>query len=156
MGAPAFGMGLRYADLRMHRAVLNDPQSVSQMAQTRSGLDFTPRDDLPEALVGNTPIRDIVTAKAPRLRKLLNPMLRSRLSAAKPTKRPGGELVYEGAIGDVPLKVSLIFSNMYGQMHYAVTWSAARAGSAGAAADLRDAVRHGGGWDYLTEENAPR
>ena len=80
------------------------------MAQTRASLDFTPRDDLPVALVGAAGIRDVVPAKAPLLRKLLNPMLRDRLDA-RPAKRPGGELLYDGAIGNIPLRVSIIFSN---------------------------------------------
>jgi hypothetical protein len=153
--APAFSYGLRYCDLRMHRMMLNDPQSRAQLAATRAQLDFTPRDDLPEALVGTTPIRDIVTAKAPLLRKLLNQMLRGRLSFAM-QKRPGGELVYEGAVGGIPLRVSIIFSNLYAQMHYRISWSARERGLL--AQHLSYEVLWGAntGWDYLTEENAPR
>ncbi len=155
LGAPAFSYGLRYLDLRMHRMMRNDPESMARMAETRSKLDFNPRDDLPELLVGTTPIRDIQTAKAPLLRKLLNPMLRHRLGA-KPTKRPGGELVYEGAIGDVPLRVSIIFSNMYGQMHYAVTWSMRERQMLAQRITYEALFGTNTGWDYLTEENAAR
>jgi hypothetical protein len=122
MRSHAFAYGLRYQDLRMARAMLRDPESVAQMARTRAALDFEPRDDLPELLVGTTPIRDIQTVRAPQLRKLLNPMLLNRLGA-KPQKRIGGELVYQGRIGEIALRVSIIFSNLYAQMHYAVTWS---------------------------------
>src|SRR5215472_775127 len=65
MSAPGFAYGLRYEGLRMHRAMINDPESIRQLARTRATLDFTPRDDLPAELVGSTPIRDIVTARAP-------------------------------------------------------------------------------------------
>jgi len=154
MDAPAFSYGLRYCDLRMHRMMMNDAQSVARMAVTRSQLDFTPRDDLPKALVGTTPIRDIKTAKAPLLRKLLNPMLRHRLGA-RPNKRPGGELVYEGAIGEVSLRVSIIFSNMYAQMHYAVTWSVRDRQMLAQRLTYETLFGMNTGWDYLTEENAP-
>jgi hypothetical protein len=155
LGAAAYSYGLRYLDLRMHRMMRNDPESMARMAETRARLDFAPRDDLPEMLVGTTPIRDIQTAKAPLLRKLLNPMLRHRLGA-RPTKRPGGELVYQGAIGDVPLRVSIIFSNMYGQMHYAVTWSMRERQILAQRITYEALFGTNTGWDYLTEENAAR
>jgi hypothetical protein len=150
-----FAYGLRYLDVRMARAALRDPESMTHMARTRATLDFAPRDDPPELLVGKTAIRDIETIRAPDLRKLLNPMLLRRLGA-KPQKRAGGELVYEGAIGDVPLRVSIIFSNLYAQLHYAVGW----------AVRDRTLMAHrltyellwgtNSGWDYLTAENAAR
>jgi hypothetical protein len=155
MQAPAFSYGLRYLDLRMHRAAMNDPESVRQMARTRATLDFVPRDDLPETVVAQTGIRDIVTAKAPLLRKLLNPMLRSRLGA-RPSKRPGGELVYEGMIGSVPLRISIIFSDTYGQMHYAVSWSLRERNLIVVRLTYENLFGANTGWDYLTEENAPR
>src|SRR5215470_16582324 len=86
-------------------AMSRDPESRAMIAQTRAALDFTPRDDLPEVLVGATPLLEIETIRAPELRKLLNKMLAKRL-AAKPQKRIGGELVYEGSTGDIPLRVS--------------------------------------------------
>lgn len=153
--APAFSYGLRYCDLRMARAMLRDAESLRHMAQTRAALDFTPRDDPPPALLGTTAIRDVETAKAPLLRKLLNPMLRSRLGA-RPSKRPGGELAYEGAIGDVPLRLSIIFSNMYGQMHYGVTWSMRERNLSAQRLNYETLWGTNTGWDYLTEDNAAR
>ena len=150
-----FAYGLRYCDLRMARAMMNDPESRAQMARTRSTLDFQPRDDLPELLVGSTPLLEIQTAKAPLLRKLLNPMLAKRLGA-KPQKRPGGELIYEGMIGDIPLRVSIIFSNRYGQMHYAVTWSVREQALLAQRLSYETLWGTNTGWDYLTEENAAR
>jgi hypothetical protein len=150
-----FAYGLRYCDLRMARALMNDPESRAQMARTRSTLDFQPRDDLPELLVGSTPLLDIQTAKAPLLRKLLNSMLLKRLGA-KPQKRPGGELIYEGMIGDIPLRVSIIFSNRYAQLHYAVTWSARERTLLAQRLSYETLWGINLGWDYLTEENAAR
>ncbi|MGC2411697.1 MAG: hypothetical protein WA459_03240 [Stellaceae bacterium] len=153
--APEFSYGLRYLGLRMHRAVMNDPQSLAELVRTRATLDFTPRDDLPEALVGTTPIRDIATAKAPLLRKLLNQMLRARLGA-KPEKRPGGELVYEGAIDGIPLRVSIIFSNLYAQVLHGVTWSLRERTLLAQRLTYEVLWGTNSGWDYLTEENAER
>lgn len=154
MRSKPFSYGLRYLDVRMARAMLRDPESRAMMAQTRAALDFTPRDDLPEMLVGSTPLLEIETIRAPQLRKLLNPMLLKRLGA-KPQKR-FGELVYEGMIGDIPLRVSIIFSNLYAQMHYAVTWSAREQGLFAQRATYEVFWGTNVGWNYLTEENAAR
>jgi hypothetical protein len=82
-------------------------------------------------------------------------MLRSRLGA-RPSKRPGGELVYEGMIGSVPLRISIIFSNTYGQMHYAVSWSLRERNLIVVRLTYENLFGANTGWDYLTEENAPR
>jgi hypothetical protein len=155
MGARPFSYGLRYVDLRMARAMLRDPESRAMMAQTRAALDFTPRDDLPEMLVGSTPLLDIETIRAPELRKLLNAMLAKRLGA-KPQKRIGGELVYEGSIGDIPLRLSIIFSNLYAQMTYGVGWSVRERGLLVQRLTYETFWGAAGGWDYLTAANAAR
>ena len=49
MQSAPFTMGLRYAGLRMLKAMLADPMSMEMMAKTRAALDFIPRDDLPAA-----------------------------------------------------------------------------------------------------------
>jgi len=74
-----FAYGLRYVDPRMARAMLNDPQGMAMMAQTRSTLDFQPRDDPPKDLTPESDIRKIQTAKAPLLRKLIEKALASVL-----------------------------------------------------------------------------
>ena len=155
MRSQIFAYGLRYVDLRMARAMLRDPESRAMMARTRATLDFVPRDDLPGALVGSTPLLEIQTIRAPELRKLLNPMLKNRLGA-KPQKRPGGELVYEGSIGNVPLRVSIIFSNLYAQMTYAVGWSERERGFSVRRLTYEILWGANTGWDYLTAENAAR
>jgi hypothetical protein len=81
MKSQPFSYGLRYLDLRMAKAMLRDPESRAMMAQTRAALDFEPRDDLPEALVGSTPLLEIETIRAPELRKLLNAMLAKQVGA---------------------------------------------------------------------------
>ena len=147
--------GLRYSGLRMARAMMSDPETVRHMTQTRATLDFTPRDDLPEQLVGTTNIRDVQPLKAPLLRKLLNEMLRNRLGA-RPNKRPGGELVYEGRIGTIPLRVSITFSNLYAQMVYGVHWSMRERNLITQRLTYEALWGTNTGWDYLTEENAVR
>ena len=134
---------------------MNDPQSVAELAKTRGTLDFSPRDDLPERLVGTTSIREIQTAKAPLLRKLLNQMLTKR-QPLNMSKRPGGELIYEGMIQGVPLRVSIIFSNLYAQMTYGIFWAHRERGLLVQRLTYELLWGAGGGWDYLTEENAPR
>ena len=153
LGGSPFGMGLRYAGLRMARMLLNDPESVRQMALTRATLDFAPRDDPPEALVGTTAMRDVQTAKAPLLRKLLNQTL-PRLLSVKPVKRPGGEIIYDGMIGAVPLRVSIMFSGLYAQMYYAVTWSMRERMLLAQRLNYDSLWAGDTDWDYLTEENA--
>lgn len=153
--APAFVYGLRYLDLRMHRAAMNDPQSVTELGKTRAALDFSPRDDLPERLVGTTPIGEIHTAKAPLLRKLLNQVLTKR-QPLKASQRPGGELIYEGVIQGIPLRVSIIFSSLYAQMTYGLFWAHRERGLLAQRLAYEGMWGAGGGWDYLTEENAPR
>jgi hypothetical protein len=153
--AREYAYGLRYLDLRMHRAAMNDPQSVAQMAQTRAKLDFVPRDDLPERLVGTAGIRDIQPAKAPLLRKLLNKMAKARLGATA-QKRPGGELVYEGTVADVPLRLSIIFSNRFAQLHWGLDWALRERNLSVRRLTYELLWGSNTGWDYLTEDNAAR
>ncbi|HYM10135.1 MAG TPA: hypothetical protein VEU62_05370 [Bryobacterales bacterium] len=151
--SPFYSMGLRYCGLGMAKAMLNDPQSVVQMAKTRATLDFEPRDDPPKELVHDADLRHVQPAKAPLLRKLVNGMMRELLSA-KGTKRPGGDMVYSGAIGTIALTVSFFFTG----------WSGLRHGVTAAIPER--GIRIFGmtygtlwsdtGWDYLTEENAAR
>src|SRR5262249_24208590 len=95
------------------------------------------------------------TAKAPLLRKLLDQMLTKR-QPLKTSRRPGGELIYEGVIQGVPLRLSIIFSNLYAQMTYGVLWAHGERGLLAQRLTYEALWGTGGGWDYLTEENAPR
>lgn len=155
MKSPQFAYGLRYEGLRMARAILNDPQSVEMMKKMRAGLDFEPRDDRPRELVGETDILQVRTAKAPLLRKLLKASL-TPLLGAKGEKKPGGEIVYEGAIGRVPLKATISFSNLYAQMYYGVTIKMPERNILAFRVSYEAFWGTNEGWNYLTEENAPR
>ena len=155
MDSPPFIYGLRYESLRMVRMMLNDAESVAQMKQTRSTLDFQPRDDPPRRFVLDADFKSVQTAKAPQLRKLLNQSL-PKLLGAKVEKRPGGELVYTGSIGDTPLKVSILFSNLYAQLYYAVTVKIPERNILALRLSYETLWGPDTGWDYLTEENAPR
>lgn len=153
--SPRFVHGFRYSDLRMTRAMLNDPESMMHLKRTRATLDFEPRDDFPSQILSATDPRQVATAKAPMLRKLLNPMLRRRLGV-KGMKQPGGEMVYDGAIGNVLVKVRIIFSNMYAQMHYGATFIIPERKILAQRLTYETLWGMNAGWDFLTEENAPR
>jgi hypothetical protein len=147
-----FAYGLRYQDVRHVRTALRDPESMRHMAETRSKLDFVPRDDPPRELMPEPDRLKVQTAKAPLLRKLIDRSF-AELFAPRKTKKPGGTLQYAGSIGSTELTVTVIFSNMYGQMHW---WVKLRMLNpilrAGRVQDFWGTY----GWDYLTEENAPR
>jgi hypothetical protein len=148
-----FTMGLRYAGLRMMKAMLGDPTSREMMARTRVTLDFTPRDDLPATLVPDPEPAHLKPAKAPLLRKLINEAFPELFATGK-QKRMGGETEYYGALEGTNIKVVTDFGARGLQLRYSVTipdetktifvsgladenlWAAAP------------------GWDYLTEENA--
>ncbi|HVO99760.1 MAG TPA: hypothetical protein VMT15_16925 [Bryobacteraceae bacterium] len=155
MNSLPFSYGLRYLGLRMSRVALNDPQSVAQMTKTRAGLDFQPRDDPPRGLVPEGDLRTVQTAKAPLLRKLLNPVLTARLSV-KGVKKLGGEVAYDGCIDRIPMKVTISFSNLYAQMYYTVSSVIPERGISARRYNYETLWGMDTGWDYLTEENAER
>ena len=147
-------MGLRYQSIRMAKATLNDAQSVEMMRQTRSTLDFIPRDDAPVPLVNDPDVTKLHPAKAPQLKKLVKPLLRGLLGA-KEEKTPGGTMSYSGALDSTPVKVGVDYAGRDMQMIYAVS--------------IPDPDRQvivvgrayesffgiiANGWNYITEENA--
>ena len=67
-----FAYGLRYQDVRHVRTALRDPVSMRYMAETRSKLDFVPRDDPPSELMPEPDRLKVQTANAPLLRKLID------------------------------------------------------------------------------------
>ncbi len=148
----SFAYGLRYVDLRMARAVLNDPESMTRMAQTRSTLDFQPRDDPPKALTPESDIRKIQPAKAPLLRKSMEKAF-AQLFSPQRSKLPGGETRYAGSIGSTQLTVSADFSSRFAQLHWFVRMVMANPNLQ--ALRVEDFWRSRA-WDYLTEENASR
>jgi hypothetical protein len=148
----SFAYGLRYQDLRMARAMLNDPESMARMAQTRSTLDFEPRDDPPKELTPESDIRKIQSAKTPLLRKLMEQAL-ARLFSPQKSKLPGGETRYAGSIGSTQLTVSADFSSRYAQLHWFVKMTMANQNPRAFRVEDFWGSR---AWDYLTEENASR
>ena len=147
-----FAYGLRYQDFRMARTALKDPESMRHMAETRSKLDFVPRDDPPSELMPEPDRLKVQTAKAPLLRKLIDKAF-AQLFAPRKIKQPGGTLQYAGSVGSTELTVSVIFSNMYGQLHW---WINMRMLNPNLKAVRVQDFWGTYGWDYLTEENAPR
>jgi hypothetical protein len=155
MQSPAFGYGFRYCELKMSRMMLNDQQSLEEIAKMRSSLGWQPRDDPPKELVLDPDLRNVQPAKAPLLRKLVNPALAELLSA-KGTRLGGGETVYSGFLGSMPLTVSVDFASRLGQLRYGL--KAAIPERNIRVSRLTYEVLWGAnlGWDYLTEENAAR
>ena len=154
MQSPAFSYGLRYCDLKTARMMLNDQQSLDEIARMRSGLDWQPRDDPPRELVPDLDLRNVQPAKAALLRKLVNRALTELLSA-KGTKLPGGEMVCSGVLEGTPLTVAVDFASRFAQLRYGV--KAATPKKNLRISRLTYEVLWGPdlGWDYLTE-NAPR
>lgn len=148
----SFAYGLRYVDLRMARAVLNDPESMTHLAETRSGLDFEPRDDPTKELTPETDIRKIPPAKAPLLRKLMEKAF-GQLFSAKKSKLPGGETRYAGSLGSTEMAVTIDFSSRLAQLRWFATMPMA---SPNLKAFRVEDFWGRTGWDYLSEENASR
>lgn len=147
-----FAYGLRYVEPRMAKAMLSDPEGMAHMAQTRSSLDFVPRDDPPKELVLDTDLRKIKSAKAPLLRKLMETAF-AQLFSPKKSKLPGGEARYAGSIGSNELTVSMDLASRLAQMRWFVSLKMANPELKGfRVEDFWGRC----GWDYITEENASR
>jgi len=153
MRSPVYSMGLRYAGLRMMKAMLSDRQSVEMMRQTRAGLDFTPRDEMPPELVPDPdPVR-LTPAKAPQLRKLIDAALKDLFAETK-EKGLGGETVYVGALEGTTLKVRIDFSARAVQLVHAVSIPDESRTVIVVGRTYEQFWGATTGWDYLTEENA--
>ena len=153
MSSGPLTMGLRYQSIRMAKAVLNDAQSVAMMQQTRSTLGYVPRDDAPVPLVNDSDVTKLHPAKAPQLKKLVKPLLQSLLGA-KEEKMPGGTMKYDGALDGTPVKVRVDYAARDVQMIYAVSMSDPERKVAVIGTGYEHFFGMGGGWDYLTEQNA--
>jgi hypothetical protein len=154
MRSAQYSMGLRYMDLRMRKAVLNDAQSMAMMAETRSKLDWTPRDDLRADLVPD-PDR-IVVLKAADLRKPIDELLRG-LFATEKKKLMGGETEYEGTLEGREIKVGIDFNARGIQLRWGMSFPDPQRRIFArhiTYESLWGAGYHG--WDYLTEENQSR
>ena len=148
-----FAMGLRYQSIRMAKAMLNDAQSVAMMRQTRSTLGYVPRDDAPVPLVNDTDVTRLYPARAPQLKKLVKPLLQGLLGA-KEEKMPGGTMKYDGALEGTPVKVRVDYAARDVQMIYSVSIPDPERKVVVIGSGYEHFFGMGGGWDYITEENA--
>lgn len=153
MTSPHFSMGLRYAGLRMLKAVLSDRQSVEMMAKTRAGLDFTPRDDLPPELVPDPDPMHLKPAKAPQLRKLIDAAFKALFAPIK-QKGLGGETIYSGAIDGTAFTVRVDFAARGVQLVHGVSIPDETRNVMVVGRAYEQLWGATTGWDYLTEENA--
>jgi hypothetical protein len=153
MQSAPFTMGLRYAGLRMMKAALTDPMSIKMMAQTRATLDFVPRDDLPPALIPDPDPMHLKPAKAPLLRKLIDPAFKKLFATGK-QKLIGGETEYSGVLQGTNIKVAISFHGMDIQLLYGVSIPDETRRTLLWRAEYESLWGAGRGWDYLTEENA--
>jgi len=150
--SPAFSMGLRYQSLRMIRAMITDPQSVAMMAQTRATLDFTPRDDLPKAIVPDPDLTHLTPAKAPLTKKLIGKAFRDLFASGK--QQVHSETAYTGSLEGTNLTVWVDFGARDLQLRYGVSIPDETKTVFVFRLMYEDLWAAGRGWDYLTEENA--
>src|SRR5258706_3236561 len=112
MQSALYTMGLRHGALRMTKQCLNDAMTMAMMAETRARLDFTPRDDPPPVLVPDPDFTRIFPAKAPLLRKLIDPAFKQMFASGK-TKRPGGETVHSGIFEGTAINVAIDYATRF-------------------------------------------
>ena len=146
-------MGLRYQSIRMAKAVLNDAQSVAMMQRTRSTLGYVPRDDAPMPLVNDADVSKLHPAKAPQLKKLVKPLLQVLLGA-KEEKMLGGAVKYDGTLDRTPVKVRVDYAARDVQLIYAVSIPDPERKVVVVGTGYEHLFGMGGGWNYLTDENA--
>ena len=145
--------GLRYQSIRMAKAMLGDAQSVAMMQQTRSALGYVPRDDAPVPLVNDTDVTKLHPAKAPQLKRLVKPLLQDLLGTRE-EKEPGGTMKYDGVLDGTPLTIRVDYAARDVQMVYAASIPDPDRKVAVVGTGYEHFFGIGGGWDYLTEENA--
>jgi hypothetical protein len=148
-------MGLRYQSIRMAKAVLSDAQSVAMMQQTRAALGYVPRDDAPVPLVNDSDVTNLHPAKAPQLKKLVKPLLQGLLGTRE-ARMPGGTMKYDGVLDGTPVNVRVDYAARDVQMIYAVSIPDPDRKVVVIGTGYEHLFGIGGGWDYVTEENAER
>jgi hypothetical protein len=151
--SPRFTLGYRYRGLRDLKMILSDPECRLMDAQTRARLHPPPRDDPPPELMRNPDVTQAISAKAPQMRKLTASAMTTRFGAQK-DKKPGGASVFTFTQGDLPVSVELDFAARPYSLRYGIS-----AGDKKGPSRLRGFFYEilfggGGGWDYVTEENA--
>jgi hypothetical protein len=150
---PAARCGTRYIPVKSMDSYMRDPNNFLAVRSELTPLNFLPRPDL-------VPDPDYLkAAKAPQLRKLVDESFRRLLTPDKKKvekeKSAGGACVYPGVIGDSRIRVYVDFGSRMGQVCYHVG-VANSAGKIQFPCTFEYLWGAAGGWDYLTEENAPR
>jgi hypothetical protein len=123
------------------------------MQQTRSTLNYVPRDDAPVPLVNDADVTQLHPAKALQLKKLVKPLLRDLLRARE-EKMPGGTTKYDGTLDGTPVKVRVDYAARDVQMICAVSIPDPERTVVVVGTGYEHFFGMGDGWDYLTEENA--
>ena len=95
----------------------------------------------------------IRSVKAPELRKLVRPMLRSILGA-RPSRLGGGDWDYEGTIGGSRVMVGIDYGGRSAQLRYEVAVQSTKPLVTFERAGFEVALGAGhGDWDFIVEEN---
>ena len=95
----------------------------------------------------------IRSVKAPDLRKLVRPVLRSILGA-RPSKVGGGDWDYEGTISDSRVMVGIDYGGRSAQLRYEVAVQSIEPSATFERAGFEVALGAGhGDWDFIVEEN---
>jgi len=144
--------GTRYTELKMlcmDKGMREIGYYHADWVKNSSPLAFQPRADLLPDL------SYLKSAKAPLLRKLVNAAL-AELFSPKKEKQAGGASKYVGDYGNTKLTVSVDFGSIMGQLCYAVSLGNPEFVLPGSGLYYERLWDCHGGWDYLTEENAPR
>lgn len=152
MQSPQFSLGLRYVEPRMRKALLTDPAGRATMAEARTNIHFTPRDDAPAELMpedGTEP----TPAKAPLLRKLIDEAFRKTFAREK-QRRPGGETEYHGNVNGTEIRVVVDFAAMGMQLRYGVTIADQTRPTFVTGLAYEDLWGIAPGWNYITDQNA--
>jgi hypothetical protein len=155
---PGGKCGTRYTNVKMlctwDPSMHNPSHYDISWRQHFTPLHFQPRADLlPD-------INSFTSAKAPQLRKLVDDAFRRLFSPDKKRvqkeKLAGGACKYPGTVGSSQVSVMVDFGSIMGQVCYSV--SVVNPAHTIRMARLAYEGLWGGvvGWDYLTEENAPR
>jgi hypothetical protein len=153
---PAAQCGTRYMAIKSLSmdASMRHPEGFPEGTRTHfTSLNFQPRPDLvPD-------VSSLKAANAPQLRNLVDDSFRRLFSPDKKevekVKSPGGTYRYPGVVGNTRVTVDVDFGSRMGQVCYTV-------GVLGSDGKLKFPCLYEylwgapGGWDYLTEENAPR
>jgi len=103
--------------------------------------------------VNDPDVTKLHPAKAPQLKKLVKPLLQGVLGT-KEDKMPGGTIKYDGALDGTLVKVRVDYAARDVQMIYAVSIPDPERKVVVVATGYEHFFGMGGGWDYITEENA--